>query len=267
MQPKEERSGIFLSTYATSNSSGENFIEEHLFSNQLSGCLEISDGKEVKTYGPGTFRLSTRNKLAKFIKRVPPDGEYRSVSIVLGQALLREFALEYSYKAHPRAVQDPVILLQQHTHYQEYFASLSPFLQAKAAENDPIIKLKIKEALLTLLNSQPELKDILFDFNEPAKIDIADYMERNFMFNLSITRFAYLTGRSISSFKRDFQQVFGISPGRWLLSRRLREAYQLIKVQGRAPSDVYITVGFNDLSHFSRSFKSQFGFPPSRFSA
>jgi AraC-like DNA-binding protein len=140
-------------------------------------------------------------------------------------------------------------------------------LPLAAAGNDDITRLKIKEALLTLMKVQPELKDILFDFSEPAKIDIAAYMEQNFRFNLSMQCFAYMTGRSISSFKRDFQAIFGISPGRWLLYRRLKEAYFLIKQQGRSPSDVYITVGFEDISHFSRSFKSQFGVPPSRVNA
>jgi len=79
-------------------------------------------------------------------------------------------------------------------------------------------------------------------------------------------RFAYMTGRSISSFERDFQQVFGISPGRWLLWRRLNEANNLLTRQGYTLSDVYIKVGFEDISHFSRTFKKQFGIPPSRIS-
>jgi AraC-like DNA-binding protein len=253
-----------LSTYTTSNASGENFIGEHMFSCQISGSLTINDGENLNTFNPGDFRLSIRNRLAKFMKQVPQNGEYRSISVAFDQALLREFALEYGYRAHYRHVHESVILLRPDTHYQDYFTSLTPFLPPSTSGDDAIKHLKIKEALLTLLKVQPELKDILFDFSEPAKIDIAAYMEQNFRFNLSMQRFAYMTGRSISSFKRDFQEVFGISPGRWLLYRRLKEAYFLIKQQGRSPSDVYITVGFEDISHFSRSFKSQFGVPPSR---
>ncbi|WP_374950039.1 helix-turn-helix domain-containing protein [Mucilaginibacter sp.] len=267
MQLSNKEPVILSSTYASSNRSGENFIKDHLFSYQYSGSLIINDGKTIKTFQPGEFRLSIRNKLAKFTKQVPSAGEYHSVSVVFGQALLREFALEYSYKAHRRHVHDSVILLQQYKHYQDYFTSLTPFLQSDATLDDSIINLKIKEALLTLLKLQPDLEDILFDFSEPAKIDIADYMEQNFRFNLSMQRFAYMTGRSVSSFKRDFKQVFGISPGRWLLSRRLKEAYNLIKHHGYTPSNVYIMLGFEDISHFSRSFKSKFGTSPSRLSA
>jgi len=260
----DQGSRILTSTYASSSASGENFIGEHMFSYQVAGSLVINDGKEIKTFKPGEFRLSVRNKLAKFMKQVPPGGEFRSVSVTFSQAFLRGFALEYGYKAIYRHAHEPVILLQQDSHYQDYFTSLAPFLPPNAPADDAIIKLKIKEALLTLLKLQPELTDVLFDFSEPAKIDIAAYMEQNFRFNLSMQRFAYMTGRSISSFKRDFQEVFGTSPGRWLLSRRLNEAYNLIRQQGHSPSDVYIRVGFEDISHFSRSFKSQFGVPPSK---
>lgn len=267
MPVDDQGSRILLSTYTSHNARGENFIGEYMFSYQVSGSLTINDGKDVKTFKPGEFRLSIRNKLAKFIKQVSPNGEYRSLSVTFGQAFLREFALEYGYKAHQRHEHESVILLQQDTHYQDYFTSLTPFLPLSVAGDDAIIQLKIKEALLTLLKVQPELKNILFDFSAPAKIDITAYMEQNFRFNLSMQHFAYMTGRSISSFKRDFQKAFGISPGRWLLSRRLKEAYTLIKQQGCTPSDVYILVGFEDISHFSRSFKSRFGVPPSRVSA
>jgi AraC-like DNA-binding protein len=65
-----------------------------------------------------------------------------------------------------------------------------------------------------------------------------------------MNRFAYLTGRSLASFKRDFQQVFNMSPGRWLHQRRLQEAHYLIMEKGTAPSDVYLEVGFADLPFF-----------------
>jgi hypothetical protein len=123
MPVTDQGSRILLSTYTSSNASGENFIGEHMFSYQDSGSLTINDGEKVNTFNPGDFRLSVRNKLAKFLKQAPPNGEYRSVSVAFGQTFLREFALEYGYKAHQQHGHEPVILLQPDTHYQDYFAS------------------------------------------------------------------------------------------------------------------------------------------------
>jgi AraC-like DNA-binding protein len=89
-------------------------------------------------------------------------------------------------------------------------------------------------------------------------------MEKNFHFNVQLKRFAYLTGRSLATFKRDFEKLFKTTPNRWLQQRRLQEAYYLIKEKGKAPSDIYLELGFQDLSHFSFAFKKSYGVAPSR---
>jgi AraC-like DNA-binding protein len=115
-----------------------------------------------------------------------------------------------------------------------------------------------------LLQLHPELKDLLFDFTQPGKLDLEAFMNQNFRFNISLERFAYLTGRSLSTFKRDFVKVYSCKPGKWLQQRRLQEAYYLIKEKGIAPVEVYTEVGFEDLSHFSSAFKKQYGSAPSK---
>jgi AraC-like DNA-binding protein len=124
--------------------------------------------------------------------------------------------------------------------------------------------LKLKEALLILLKVNPELKDILFDFNEPGKIDLEGFMQQNYHFKVGLNRFAYLTGRSLATFKRDFEKIFKISPNRWLVQRRLQEAYYLIKERGKRPSEIYFELGFEDFSHFSYAFRQAYGAAPTK---
>ena len=95
-----------------------------------------------------------------------------------------------------------------------------------------------------------------------GKIDLEAFMNRNYKFNVSIQRFAYMTGRSISSFKRDFASIFSDTPNRWLIQKRLKEAYFLIDKKGKKPTDIYLDIGFEDLSPFSFAFKKKFGVSP-----
>lgn len=93
------------------------------------------------------------------------------------------------------------------------------------------------------------------------KIDLQDFMEKNFRSDMSMSEFARASGRSLSTFKRDFKLMSELSPERWLTARRLQAAYELLK-RGRRVSDVCFDVGFKNVSHFSAIFKKKFGQTP-----
>ena len=63
------------------------------------------------------------------------------------------------------------------------------------------------------------MDNILTNFEEPHKIDLAGFMEKNFMFNMPLEKFGYLTGRSLTIFKRDFRKLYNITPQRWLTQK------------------------------------------------
>ncbi|QDA62103.1 helix-turn-helix domain-containing protein [Hymenobacter jejuensis] len=264
---KEEaqaRPQILYSCYFTASREGEQFVPEHILSYQLAGTLVTNDGDREQVFGEGSLRLSKRNRLVKFSKHPPAHGEFKSLSISLDQETLRRFSLEYGYHAEKHPAGAAIVELPLSPLYKSFLDSLQPYEQLAQPGNESLLALKAREAIMLLLKSNPELKDVLFDFSEPGKIDLAAFMDRNFHFNVQLKRFAYLTGRSLATFKRDFEKIFQLSPSRWLQQRRLQEAHYLIKEKGKAPSEAYLEVGFEDLSHFSFAFKKRYGVAPSR---
>ena len=107
------------------------------------------------------------------------------------------------------------------------------------------------------------MQNILFNFEDNFKIDLKAYMNKNYMHNIPLEQFATLTGRSISTFKRDFQTIFNDTPNKWLIKKRLELAYFLISKKNQKPTDAFFDVGFVNFSHFSRAFKNEFGRNPS----
>ncbi|AKD55781.1 helix-turn-helix domain-containing protein [Spirosoma radiotolerans] len=255
---------IVYSCYFTRSREGEQFVPEHIFSYQIAGTLTMNDGHNDYTFREGDFRFSRRNQLIKFVKQPPADGEFKALSIYLDQETLRKFSLDYGYTAEPHQEGNPILELTPNALYKSYMDSLLPYLQAEQPINENLQALKLNEAILILLQANPGLKDILFDFSEPGKLDLEGFMNKNFHFNVELKRFAYLTGRSLATFKRDFEKIFHSTPSRWIQQRRLQEAYYLIKEKGKAPSDVYLELGFEDLSHFSFAFKKTYGLSPSK---
>ncbi|GAB4032997.1 helix-turn-helix domain-containing protein [Spirosoma gilvum] len=255
---------IAYSCYYSRSREGEQFVPEHVFSYQIAGTLLTNDGTKEYTFREGDFRLSKRNHLVKFTKLPPENGEFKSLSIYLTQDLLRAVSLEYSISASSHQEGDAILELKPDPLYKSYMDSLYPYQHLTQPGHESLLTLKLKEAVLLLIKVNPEVKNSLFDFSEPGKIDLEAFMNRNFHFNVELKRFAYLTGRSLATFKRDFEKIFHSSPSRWLQHRRLQEAHYLIKEKGKSPTDVYLDVGFEDLSHFSFAFKKVYGIAPSK---
>jgi len=244
---------------------GEQFVSQPVFSYQVAGQTLVSDGDHTHCFEAGSFRLLRRNRLFKFTKQPPAGGgEFRTVAVCLGQSLLQELSQASDHPAGCSSSAPAILALAPHPLYQSYFDSLQPYQQLTQPAPPPLQALKVREAALLLLHVTPGLQNVLFDFSEPGKLDLAAFMEKNFRFNVPLSRFAYLTGRSLATFKRDFGKLFGQSPSRWLMQRRLQEAHFLLKERGQLPSQVYLEVGFEDLSHFSFAFKKTYGRAPSR---
>lgn len=254
---------IVYSCYHSRSWQGEQFIAEHVFSFQVAGSMTMNDGNKSYIFDEGSLRLSRRNRLIKFFKQPPPNGDFKMLSVYLDQQMLRNFSLEYGYKAERHTESDPVIEIKPHQLLTGFINSLKPYEQLAQMQNGQLISLKQKEIIFILLQTNPELKDILFDFDEPGKIDLEAFMTKNYHFNVKLERFAYLTGRSLATFKRDFEKIYNLSPSRWLTQKRLQEAHYRIKQQGKSPSEVYLELGFENISHFSFAFKKMFGVAPS----
>ena len=263
-QSSKKPSPIAYSCYVTRSRVGEQFIPEHVFSYQVSGTMIMNDGNQEYIFEPGDFRFGRRNNLVKFNKLPPAGGEFKSFSVYFDQPFLRNFSMETGYRSEKHVNGNAVTELKHDALYKSYFDSLPPYMQLNGEDDAGLVALKLREAVLLLLKIDPGMKDILFDFSEPGKIDLEAFMNKNFHFNVDLNRFAYLTGRSLATFKRDFEKLFRITPHRWLQQRRLQEAYYLIREKGNSASDIYLELGFEDLSHFSFAFKKQFGAAPTK---
>jgi signal transduction histidine kinase/DNA-binding response OmpR family regulator len=71
-------------------------------------------------------------------------------------------------------------------------------------------------------------------------------------------------GVSSSKLYRKIKELTDLAPNEFIRTIRLKKAAQLLKTKKYNVSEVTDLVGFNDPLYFSRCFKKQFGFPPSK---
>jgi len=242
---------------------GEIFIRQHVFDYILSGTSEAFFGGKYHQFKAGDFRFVRKNRLSRFIKNPSPDGIFKSVSICIDQQTLEQMQEQFKPAKIHTINNDNLFILKPNQLFRNYIDSLLPYLENNSAMSSELVRTKIKEAILIFLETNPELKNILFDFNEPGKIDLEAYMDEHYLFNGDLSEFAYLTGRSLSTFKRDFTKIYKSTPNKWLQEKRLEKARYLIKEENWKATDAYQEAGFKDYSHFSVAYKQFFGQSPS----
>jgi AraC-like DNA-binding protein len=230
---------------------------------QVSGQMAVETSLEKVTTKPGEMLLIRKNQLVQLTK-MPLAGEnYQTIAILLQEDFLRQIALEQQIELSKRYTGPSNILIPTNDFLRGYFQSVIPYIHHPEEELTTAVgMLKVKEGVQLLLHTMPGLKEFLFDFSDPHKIDLEKFMLANYHFNVTIEKFAQLTGRSLAAFKRDFQKQFGMPPRQWLQEKRLTEARHLIEKKNKKPSAIYLDLGFESLAHFSHSFKKKFGKTP-----
>ena len=239
------------------------FWNHHTLILQVSGQFTLETSSQTISMTGGEVLLIGKNQLGTLTKTPLPGGNYETIVISLQEDLLRKIVLEEKLEADRKYIGPPNILVPSNEFLQGYFQSIVPYARSSgAAMTDEMGILKVKEGVKLLLLALPVLRDFLFDFSEPYKIDLEKFMLNNFNFNVPVEKFAQLTGRSLAAFKRDFTKTFGIPPRHWLQEKRLNEAKHLIETKHQKPSAIYLDLGFESLSHFSYSFKKKYGIAP-----
>ncbi|GAB3516746.1 helix-turn-helix domain-containing protein [Emticicia fontis] len=249
--------------YVSPSLSNEQFISNHTFMYLVEGTMVIYDGIREYSIKSGDYGLGRRNYLAKYTKQ-PDKGAFRKIFMVFDQAFLKEFQEKYKFPVGDKKPADAILPLEKDKLVENFIQSLLPYFNENGLIDEAYLPIKRTELLLILLKSNPELANVFFDFSNPEKIDLEKFMNTNFRFNVSLEHFSYLTGRSLSAFKRDFEKIFHASPSHWLVQKRLEEAYYLIDKEHKRPSDIYLDLGFEDLSHFSFAFRKLFGHAPTQ---
>jgi AraC-like DNA-binding protein len=237
------------------------FINDHSISYVTSGEIEVFAENGTMTYGKGSLGLIKRNQLLKAVKKPIGHEPFMSINIILTQEFLKKYSVEHNIKSTGVYLGEPNVLLPVDPFMKGYLDSLMPYFENPQHLSETLAFVKTIEAI-ELLMRNTAFTNLLFDFSEPYKIDLEAYMNRYFTYNVPINQFAQLTGRSVSTFKRDFSKTFDASPEKWILKKRLDLAFHLLKQRQCRPSDVYLEVGFENFSHFSTSFKKEFGISP-----
>lgn len=230
-----------------------------------SGEMILDNGKEQIHVRKGECVYIPRDHHITMYKKTYEGERYCGVFLSFSRKFLREMYTKfdrYTVPATTSKLKSEVMKLPQSLEITSLFSSMTPYFNQDIKPQGDFMHLKMQEGLLALLHIDKRFAPTLFDFNEPWKIDILEFMNENYMYEFTMEELAHYTGRSLATFKRDFKKVSDLTPEKWLIRKRLEVAYAKMKEGGKKVVDVYVEVGFKNPSHFSTAFKKQYGISP-----
>ena len=150
---------------------------------------------------------------------------------------------------------------------KNFVISMEQLLNSNTKINEDFLKLKLEEILYYLI--QEKGVEILNFFNtipvQKHHIRLKNAVENNIFSKLTLEELAFLSHMSLSTFKREFNKIYGMSPSKWIQERRLEKSVQMLLIEKERPIDVYATIGYESLSSFTQSFKHKFGITPKQY--
>lgn len=155
-------------------------------------------------------------------------------------------------------------VIENDTYIDSYLNSLNTIKEAPKAFIDNLLSVKFDELLLYLINKYgQQFENYLFSLIEKELSPFKKVVESNVLSSLALEEIAFLCNMSLSTFKRSFVKEYQTSPGKWFRDKRLLKAKELLEDAHIKPSDIYLDLGYNNLSNFSAAFKKKFNVNPS----
>jgi AraC family transcriptional regulator, exoenzyme S synthesis regulatory protein ExsA len=184
---------------------------------------------------------------------------------------IRETVLEYQESLNtntlPPIPDFHVMKMNVDDTLKAFFDSVISYCFQKTNPSKHILKLKFKELILQVLTSKqnPKLAAYFLSTVQEEKVNLKKIMQDNLMYCLSLEDYAKICHMSLSSFKRNFKEIFGVAPGKWLIEQRLKYAKMRLLTTDESVNDVAFHAGFETTSNFIRCFKKSFGLPPLQY--
>ncbi len=264
-----QTSDVFATCYHKVGGESSFYVSENALVYVAAGILEVLiDGDKVATFNKGECVFVRKDHRMTLLNPFVADIDHHLTVFLF---FSRQYLFDYYKTLHkldlPQSVErskKSFLPIPSSSLLTSLFDSFKPYWEKKESPRPHWLKIKVLEALRLLLLLDKSVYASLFDFTSQWRIDILDFMENNFRYDLSVAELANYTGRSLATFKRDFKKLSDLSPANRLIERRLREAHNLLQTTDWPIFKVMEAVGFKNFSHFSRRYRERYGLTPTQ---
>ena len=244
----------------------EGYVSTHAITLVLRGTLRLENDNGLLVTVKENQMVFVPKGLYTMSDILPGNGSFEAIVFFFDEEVISQYLKSLKLKAK----KDKCIshfLFDYSEDIRQYTESLLKLYGRKEKMHPSFTSLKLMELLhlISVANVDQCFPSALNSLSNKERKGIRAFMESNFSKPLGIEDYAYLTGRSLSSFRRDFKSQFGISPKQWLIDKRLDKAHGLLSRNNTTVFDVVMETGYENMSHFIKAFHKRYGIPPKQF--
>jgi AraC-like DNA-binding protein len=203
-------------------------------------------------------------------KIASPGVGYHSILIFFNGKFLSDFFDRHASLINRHAKtsdQDPFLLFEKDEFLINFTRSLDCILIGDKPVHPQLQKVKLEELLVYLTVQFPgqiqRIRNMHYEANDDRLIREA--VTSHITNNITVEELAFLCNMSLSTFKRRFGRLYGNSPNRWLLEKRMEMAAEMLRKNDRKASEIFSELGYENLSGFIQSFKKIYGVTPKQY--
>jgi AraC-like DNA-binding protein len=258
----------YNSVIATTNSKVQ--LEQNLFSFLLEGNKSVEYAGKKETISPNQFFLLSAGNCLMSEKIAAPSGRYRSILFFFDNQLLTDFFIRHPMVIRPiRNIQqeDPFLVFEKDGFLTNFVDSLGLILSSGQSLSVQMQEVKLEELLIYISGRYPEIIKRLYFYTHHSDKDflIRQAVTANLYTSIEVEELAFICYMTLSTFKRRFAKIYGTSPSKWFLGKRMHKAAQMLRENDFSPSEIYSQLGYENLSSFIQSFKQAYGTTPKQY--
>lgn len=211
-----------------------------------------------------------------------PRGEYVMSEYLAGENGFRSVMLFFTRKAAQEILEqigedlhvpgrgrnnNAVKIISPDKNIEKLYLSLEAYSKGDSPYMCELVKLKFAELIYLLLDSpyRQLILTFLIDAARSESPSLSSVLNSHLYSSVTLDELAMLSGRSLSSFKREFVQQYGEPPRTWIRKKKLERAAFMLETTDKSVEEVAEISGFVSTPHFIRLFKEHYELTPTAF--
>ena len=237
-------------------------LNQNTFSFLTEGTKEVFFDSSALSIDNSSFLLMKAGHCL-MTEKLSAIHNYRSILLFFPNEIVSKIMRKAAVNVIKGQINQSVYAFQYDAFIQRFVASLLDISKLSRATQDKLLEVKLEEILLYLteMNGFDFLNSLLSNGNN-NKQKLIYTVESNVFSKLTIPELAFLCNMSISTFKREFEKCYSDSPMKWFQNKRLEHAHYLIHQEQKNASEIYLDIGYENLSSFIQAYKIKYGITP-----